>query len=102
MVTKVLPEKIEEYKQLHANPWPGVNATLKACNFSNYSIYCLNGYLFSYFEYLGSDMEADMKKMASDPVTQAWWRLTDPCQEPVENCPPGEKWAPMEEVFHLD
>jgi len=43
-----------------------------------------------------------MQKMAADPQTQAWWKLTDPCQEPLETRKPGEWWASMEEFFHTD
>ncbi|KPL16711.1 MAG: L-rhamnose 1-epimerase [Bacteroides sp. SM1_62] len=101
-VIKVKPEKLEEYKHLHANPWPEINSMIKVCNISNYSIYYRDGYLFSYFEYSGADFDADMKKMAADPKTQEWWELTNPCQEPVETAAEGEWWAPMEEVYHLD
>ena len=102
MVIKVKPDKLEEYKRLHAEPWPGVLATLRACNFRNYSIYYKDGLLFSYLEYVGSDFEADNAKMAADPVTREWWKLTDPCQEPLASRAEGEWWAGMEELFHLD
>lgn len=95
-------EKLEEYKALHDDPWPGVNNMLKECNIRNYSIYYRDGYLFSYFEYTGEDFEKDMQKMAEDSLTQAWWELTDPCQFPVESAGEGVWWADMEEVFHLD
>ena len=101
-VVRVKPEKLEEYKKLHANPWPEVNAMIKDCNIQNYSIYYRDELLFSYFEYTGSDFEADMKKMAADSITQRWWKLTDPCQEPVESAKEGVWWAGMEEVYHLD
>jgi L-rhamnose mutarotase len=101
-VIKVKPEKLEEYKKLHANPWPEVNAILKDANIRNYSIYYRDGLLFSYLEYTGSDFDADMKKMADNPVTQKWWKLTDPCQEPVESAKEGEWWADLEEVYHLE
>ena len=101
-VIRVKPEKLDEYKALHADPWPGINIKLKQCNIRNYSIYYRDGYLFSYFEYTGDDFEQDMKKMAEDSLTQAWWKLTDPCQEPVESAGIGVWWAPMEEVYHLD
>ncbi|MFT3850196.1 MAG: L-rhamnose mutarotase [Propionivibrio sp.] len=101
-IIQVKPEKLDEYKRLHANPWPEVNAMLKACNISNYSIYHHDGFLFAYFEYLGSDFEADMTRMANDPKTQAWWALTDPCQEPVKGRRKDEWWLTMEEVFRLD
>jgi len=58
--------------------------------------------LFSYFEYHGSDMEADWAKMAADPKTQEWWAIVQPLQEPLLTRKNGEWWAEMDEVFHLD
>jgi len=101
-IIKVKPDKLEEYKKLHANVWEGVLKTIKECNIRNYSIFYRDGYLFSYFEYIGDDFDKDMKKMADDPVTQDWWKLTNPCQEPIETAKKNEWWAKMEEVFHCD
>lgn len=100
-VIKVVPEKLEEYKQLHADVWPGVLQMIKECNISNYSIYYKDGYLFSYYEYTGHDYNADMGKMANDPETQRWWGVCMPCQQPLETRENGEWWATMEEVFHI-
>lgn len=99
-VVKVRPEKLEEYKQLHKDVWPTVLEMIAKCNIRNYSIFYHCGLLFSYYEYIGTDYAADMKKMAGDPETQKWWKLTDPCQQPVESAREGEWWAEMEEVFH--
>jgi len=101
-VIKVRPEKEAEYRRLHAAAWPGVLAMIRDCNIRNYSIYLKDGYLFSYFEYVGTDFAADMARMAKDPTTREWWTHTDPCQEPLESRKPGEWWASMEEVFHCD
>jgi len=101
-VIKLKPEKVEEYKKLHSAVWPEVLKMIKECNMNNYSIYYKDGYLFSYFEYDGNDFEADMAKMASDPVTQKWWGYCKPCQEPLSTRAKGEWWADMEEVFHID
>ena len=101
-VIKLRPEKLAEYKQLHANVWPEVLRQIRECNIHNYSIFFKDGYLFSYFEYTGDDYNADMQKMAADPHTQAWWKLTDPCQEPLDTRKEGEWWASMEEYFHMD
>jgi L-rhamnose mutarotase len=101
-VIRLKPEKQAEYRELHTQVWPDVLRIIRECNIRNYSIYFKDGYLFSYYEYHGEDYPADMQKMAADPVTQAWWKLTDPCQEPLESRQPGEKWASMEEYFHLD
>ena len=101
-VLKVRPEKEAYYKELHANPWPGVLDMIKQCNIRNYSIYLRDGYLYSYYEYTGDDYDADMAKMAADPETQRWWAECNPCQQPVDSAKEGELWAEMEEVFHLD
>ncbi|MDR1797542.1 MAG: L-rhamnose mutarotase [Clostridiales Family XIII bacterium] len=101
-VIKVRPGSEGKYKALHKDPWPEVNAMIKACNIQNYSIYMRDGYLYAYFEYVGDDYEADMAKMAADPVTQKWWAECMPCQEKVGSAGPDEWWADMEEVYHLD
>ena len=101
-VIKLKPEKLKEYKELHANPWPEVDSMLKVVNIQNYSIHYRDGFLFSYLEYTGSDFDADMKIMTADSITNEWWKLTDPCQEPVESAEEGVWWADLEEVYHLD
>ena len=69
-VIGVKPEKLEEYKRLHAAVWPGVLEMIKACNIRNYSIYYKDGLLFSYYEYVGDDYEGDMQRMAHPVVTE--------------------------------
>lgn len=101
-VIKLKLDKLDEYKKLHANVWPSVLEKIKDCNIRNYSIFYKDGVLFSYFEYVGDDFDADMIKMADDPNTQAWWKLTNPCQEPFKTRKEGEWWAGMEEFFHTD
>ena len=100
MVIRLRPEKLEEYRKLHAAVWPDVLEMIAECNIRNYSIYHKNGWLFSYFEYVGEDFDADMARMAADPATQKWWDVTKPCTEPLETRAEGEWWASMEEVFH--
>jgi L-rhamnose mutarotase len=101
-VIGVRPEKLEEYKQLHAAVWPDVLKMIAECNIQNYSIYYHDGLLFSYFEYSGSDYEGDMAKMAADPMTQKWWDVCKPCQKPLDSRKENEWWAGAEEVFHTD
>jgi L-rhamnose mutarotase len=102
MVIRVRPEKLEEYRRLHAAVWPDVLRKIAECNLRNYSIYHKDGLLFSYFEYVGDDFTADMERMAADPVTQAWWAVCKPCHDPLPSRAPGEWWADMDEVFHCD
>ncbi len=102
MVTKVKPEKAEEYDRLHSAVWPKVLAMIKQCQIQNYSIYRRNDLLFSYFEYIGEDFEADMKKMAADPTTQEWWTHCSPCFDPIDNSVEKGWWIEMNEIFHLE
>jgi len=106
-VIGVNDEKLDYYKKLHAAVWPGILKMITDCNIQNYSIYLRKmpdgkRYLFSYFEYVGDDFDADMKKMADDPLTQKWWKECIPCQVPLADRKEGEWWAGMEEVFHHD
>lgn len=99
-VIKVKPERLDYYKQLHAKPWPEVIKAINECNVRNFSIYYKEGYLFSYYEYIGDDYTADMKKLSE--LTKEWLKETDPCQVPVETAKEGEWWSEMEEVFHTN
>jgi len=101
MMIGLNPEKAEEYKRLHAAVWPEVLKRISDSNITNYSIFLKEpeNVMFSYFEYIGNDYEADMAKMAADPKTQEWWAICGPCQVPLENRKKGEWWACMQQVF---
>ena len=101
-VIGVKPEKFEEYKKLHSAVWPEVLDSLKKHNIRNYSIYHKDGLLFSYFEYLGDDFEADMAEHLKNPHCQKFNAICIPFQEPLATKAEGEWWAEMEEVFHSD
>ena len=100
MAVKIRPENLDEYKRLHADVWSDVLKMIGECNIKNYSIYHKDGMMFSYFEYVGEDFDADMAKMAADPMTQKWWDVCKPLLDPLETRATGEFWASMEEVFH--
>ena len=100
-VIGIRPEKVAEYKRLHAAAWPAVLQKITDCNIRNFVIYLREpeNLLFSHFEYHGTDWPADAARMAADPVTQEWWRHCGPCQRQLDSVAKGEWWAPMEEVF---
>ncbi len=104
MVIGLKPEKIAEYKRLHAAVWPEILSMISTCNITNYSIFLKEpeNLLFGYWEYTGTDFAADAAKMAADPKTQEWWDVCMPCQEPLDTRKEGEWWAMMDEVFHHD
>ena len=105
-VVEVKPEFVDKYKDLHANVWPEVLEVIKKSNIQNYSIFLkeLPGhgiYLFSYFEYTGTDYKFDMAQIAAAPITQEWWEECKPCLRPLKGVSIEECWAGMEQVFEL-
>lgn len=103
-IVRLRPEAVTRYQELHASVWPDVLRTIRACRITNYSIFLREPelLLFAYFEYVGDDFEADQARMAADPVTQEWWTITMPLQQPLDGLAEGEWWAPAREVFHVD
>jgi len=101
-VIALAEEGAEEYVRLHAAVWPEVLDALRRANVTNYSIFRRDYLLFSYMEYRGSNLIADMGVMASDAATKRWWEVVMPLQRTMRSSPDEDWWAPMEEVFHLD
>jgi L-rhamnose mutarotase len=95
------PEKIVEYKRLHADEHAGVRDLLNKYHMHNFSIYLQKmpdgkWYEFGYYEYVGDDFEADMKMMDAEPRTKEWLKVCDPMQVPL---PGSEGWTNMERVY---
>jgi len=105
-VTGLKADQAAHYEYLHAHVWPGVNREIKDCHIQNFSIHecSINGqlYLFAYLEYTGTNFDADMNRMASDPMTRRWWKQTDPCQIPLPDAAAkGKIWSDTKEVYFL-
>lgn len=97
----VRPEKRDEYLALHAAVWPQVEETITAAHLENYSIFIHGDLLIAYFEYTGDDFDADLASIAAHPVTQEWWKHTDPCQRALPEAAAGAIWTDATEVWHL-
>ncbi len=101
-VIGVRPEKLAEYKRLHAAVWPEIIKLLTEANVRNYTIFHKDDLLFGYFEYHGSDLEADFARMNAEPIVREWYTHCSPCQAPFETRKEGEWWAGMDELFHME
>ena len=100
MVVGIHPEKITEYKKLHADSNPGVRDILNKYHMHDFTIYLqkidAKWYEFGCYEYTGSNFKEDMAAMAKEPRTIAWLKKCDPLQIPL----PGAKgWTTMERVY---
>jgi L-rhamnose mutarotase len=105
-VIELIPEKEQQYRDLHTAVWPEVVAAIRQANIRDYRIYRaeLQGkiYLFSTFTYVGRDFAADMASIAADETTrERWWPLTDACQRRIPGTAAGEQWMGLEQLMHL-
>lgn len=91
------PEKVEDYVELHSKPWAALMELIEDCHIHHYSISLRGAELYTYYEYTGSDYEADRKKMEDSPVMQEWWRYSKPCFLRHEE---GIYYEDLEEVFY--
>ena len=102
MIIGTNPEKLGQYRKLHADAHPGVRDLLRKYNIRNFSIFLKRlpdnkEYLFGYYEYTGNDYESDMAALAKEPRNIEWLAMCDPCQVPL----PGESsWAEMTAIYH--
>jgi L-rhamnose mutarotase len=106
-VIELKPEKEKEYRQLHADVWPEVLATVKKANIKNFNIFTTElfgkKYLFYSFEYTGNDPEKDLGAIGDDPTTRdKWWPVTDACQTRLPGTPEGEQWKAIEMIMHVE
>ena len=101
MVVGIKPEKIEEYKRLHADSNAGVRDLLTKYHLHNFSIDLqqIEGkwYEFAYYEYTGDDFDGDMAKLDAEPRNIEWLKQCDPMQAPL---PGAKSWTKMERVYY--
>lgn len=90
------PEAELTYRQLHQLNWPGVVDGMVKSNYRNWTTFLIEVenslYLFTYTEYIGTDIKEDNRIMALDPTTQRWWKHTEPC---LINLHGEGNWSPM-------
>ena len=93
---------IAEYERLHQQIWPQISAHLREHGVLDMQIWRLGTRLFMVMETRpGFSAEAFERAGASDPKVQEWEALMWRFQQPTPWAHPGEKWAPMIQIFSL-
>jgi L-rhamnose mutarotase len=92
--------KEEAYDLAHRNVWPALLAELKEVGISDYSIFRREQDLFLVMQV--QDFDAAWRELDKDPTNLKWQREMALLFEPVPGLKPGEKFAMMREVFHLE
>lgn len=97
MHSDLKPEKVQDYVDLHAKPWPELMQLIADCHIHNYSISIRGTELYTYYEYTGEDYDADMKMMDESPIMQKWWTFSKPCFLHHED---GKYYDDLKEIFY--
>jgi L-rhamnose mutarotase len=98
------PRSIEAYKEHHRRVWPEVLRSLRKIGVLELDIYLLERRMTMVLETIeGFDLKKDFEAhAASDPRCREWEDLMKTFQVPPPGAKPGEFWALMEPVFHLE
>ncbi len=100
-MTGLVPASELQYRTLHQTNWPGVVDQMARSHRRYWVTFLIELaeeiWLFTYTEYLGKDHAADDAATAADPVTQRWWKFTEPCLIPLSEG--AENWTTMTPLF---
>src|SRR5580692_8004882 len=97
---RIKSDAIAEYDREHKQVWPELLSKLKEVGISDYSIFRRDQDLFLCLRV--DDFERAWDELDRDPVNQKWQAKMSRLFEPVPDKLPGERFAMMQEVFHLE
>jgi L-rhamnose mutarotase len=97
---RIKPGKEDQYDEAHRNVWPALLAKLKQVGISDYSIFRRDQDLFLVMRV--EDFDAAWRILDDDPINLKWQQEMAPLFDSVPGLKPGEKFATMTEVFHLE
>jgi L-rhamnose mutarotase len=97
------PAAVAAYLEYHRHPWPEVLVALRAVGVREMRIFLLGKRLFMCLEgEEGFDPARDLPRYLDlHPRCREWEERMSALQQPLPEARPGEKWAPMEEIFCL-
>lgn len=97
---KVRQERLEEYRERHADVWPEMLAALSEAGWRNYSLFLRDdGLLVGYLE--TEDFARAQAAMAGTEVNARWQAQMAEFFEALDGARPDEAMKPLTEVFHL-
>lgn len=97
---RIKADAIDGYERDHRAVWPDLLAKLKEVGISDYSIFRRGQELFLVMRAENFDDAWD--RLARDPVNLRWQQEMAKYFEPVPDLEPGERFAMLGEVFHMD
>jgi L-rhamnose mutarotase len=98
---RVRPDRLDEYRQRHAEVWPAMLEALGEAGWRNYSLFLNDdGLLVGYVEC--DDFDAALEAMQTCPVNARWQAEMAPFFELVDGGAPDTSLLRLAEIFHLE
>ena len=98
---RVRPDRLEEYRERHADVWPEMRDALRDTGWGNYSLFLApDGLLVGYLE--TEDFDAARAGMEAREVNARWQAEMAEFFVALDGSRPDEAMRPLDEVFHLD
>ncbi|WP_433701437.1 L-rhamnose mutarotase [Nocardiopsis sp. CA-288880] len=98
-ILKVRADRLDEYRERHADVWPEMREALSAAGWHNYSLFGTDeGTVVGYLE--TDDFDAAREAMARTGVNARWQAEMAPFFEGLPGRP-DEGMVPLTELFHL-
>lgn len=97
---RIRGDRLDEYRQRHAQVWPEMQQALKESGWGNYSLFLADdGLLVGYLE--TDDFTQAQARMAARDVNDRWQAQMREFFEGADDSRPDERMQPLKEVFHL-
>jgi L-rhamnose mutarotase len=98
---QVQPDRLEEYRERHANVWPEMRRALSEAGWGNYSLFLAeDGLLVGYLE--TEDYAGALDAMARTDVNERWQAEMHALFSDLGDQRPDEGFRRITEIFHLD
>lgn len=93
------PDRIADYRRVHAAVWPELLVALRDAGWRNYSLFLRDdGLLIGYVE--ADDLESAQAQVAATEVNARWQAAMSELF--ATDGPPDEAWEVVPEVFNLE
>jgi len=99
MVTRIKPDREEEYRFLHQTTWPGIVDWMNRKGWRDFSIFLaeIDGEIYEFFYVEEVPSPNPTEDLDNDPTLKRWLKLTDPCQNPLPDA--DGTWSKMTSVI---
>jgi len=95
----IKPECIDEYVNMHMNPWPGITEKHKEAGFKNLSVFQNGCQCFYIFECEPENVSKAFAFMENDPICKKWTSVTSKMVEGSFDFSEDEPIKFMREIF---